>query len=757
MATTVDIPQDEGELTAREVSAYEKAQNIGANLASDMEIAGKAQKLVTNIVTENDERMMGLKRRWRGIYYMLSGNTLEKGGPEDVHVPELYKAAETIVPRVEEQIVERQPWFRMVPRRSVNKARADANEAYLDWQFSQARIRDLVQPYIRDTLFTQIGVFYVQWKVEEKMVAEREVVTSTKDGKLKKTVKVSEPKKKVTFFGPKVSLIDPFDFIIETKATNVQEANYVGHRAYMTVDQVKETGRRLGWINLDALDGANPGTTIATQSDWYSWPRDPTARYKTRFDETQPSPDGRPSKVEVVMLYVRASFDEGSTYDDYRVVLIGGKVIAEVRVNPLDKQYRPYAVARSSKSGHEFFSTGTFDNAVRLNQHADAYQQLFLSGAKLCGAPMGFAEEDSDIPDTLYRIRPGQILKGVGPIRFTQIPDGFLRAYPMVMGSLQKNIEEVVGAFRINMGQDTGGTATEASLSLQEGNRRTRGLVRAVADGLEQLLQIFHRMNNQFSVDDVEFPVIGKRALAMRKTTVNISPADLLDDVEFDMVGLHNSRNYGLRATGYQALLNAGAPFMMANMQNVDTLGILHDLVSELVGPDEADRYIKIPTPIEDLRSQREENEALLAGADIEVDAEDDDEAHMKEMAPLWRRASDPKSDMPKHVRQVVAKHWVMHEHQRAKKKAQKAVMDRRAQMQGAMAPPEAGGMQSQETGRSSPMAGGMSAGMEDLGQQIPGQTAGENPGPSDIRKGGRSGRRGSTINQTQNVASEAM
>lgn len=751
MAKNVAIPQDEGQLTPREVEAFEKAQLNEANIADTGDIAEQALKLVQGVVMETDDRMAGLRRRWRAIHHMLAGNTLERGGPEDVHVPELWKAAETIVPRVEEQILERQPWFRIVPKSQTNRLLAVANEAYIDWQFSQAKVRNLIQPAIRDALFNQVAIFYVNWHVEKKWVTPREIETKIVNGRQKRSIKVQDKQEKVTFFGPKVTMVDPLDFIIETKATDPQNATFIGHRAFMTIDQVRATGKRLGWKNLEKLDGAKPSVVSASSTEWYKYPRDPTARYQTLMDQTQPSPDGRPSKVEVVMLHTKASWDGGNTFDDYRIVIVGGTIVAEVRVNPLDGQYRPYAVIRTGKSGHEFFSIGTFDNAVRLNQHADAYQQSFLAGAKLAGQPMVFAEEDSDLPDTLYKVRPGQVLKGVGPVRMTQIPDGFLKAAPLVIGMLQKNIEETVGAFRINMGQDNGGTATEASLSLQEGNRRTRGLIRACADGLEQLLHIFHKMNKQFSVEDVEFPVLGKRALSLRKTVMNMSPADLLDDVEFEMVGLHNTRNYGLRATGFQAVLNAGAPLIMANPQSVDTLGILHDMFDELVGPEEADRYIKIPTPVDQLRSQSEENEALINGAEIEVDPDDDDDAHMREMVDLWNRATDPHSDMPQHVKFVVAKHWLEHEQQRAKKKAQQSVLDKRMQQRQSMLPPEAGGMQSPETGKASPQRGGMSDAMDELSSGPPGQAEDENPGPPDTRKAGRSTRKNSTISQSQN------
>lgn len=750
--TTYTVPQHPGEFTPEEAIAWAEAQINETNEAGDEVKAAKALKLAQGVVVGWEEALGGLKRRWRATYHMLSGNTLEKGGPEDVHVPEIYKAAETLVPRVEEAILEREPWFRVVPRQRRSRDQAATNAAYIDWQFQQAKVRSLIQPAIRDTLFTQAAAFHVWWDNQETERNQRTIERKFTDkGRLERKIRVQK-KKVIDYSGPRVKLVDPFDFIIDTKATNPQDATYVGHRAYLTMDQVLTLGKQRGWKNMETLDRLGPSGTLTATQDFYKWPRDPASRYKTRQDGTEPEMDGRPGKVEVVFLYTRATWDEGRTYDDYLIVVVAAKTVVEVRVNPNDGKYRPYATIRSSKSGHEFYSIGTFDNAVRLNQHLDAYHQLFLRGAKLAGSPMGFAEDDSDLPDTLYQIRPGKILKGVGNVRFTQIPDGFLRAAPLVVGMLQKNIEETVGAFRINMGQDTGGTATEASLSLQEGNRRTRGLIRAVGDGLEQLLHLFHKMNLQFSVEDVEFPVMGKRALEMRKTHINMTPADLLDDVEFELVGLNSTRTYGLKATGFQAIFNTATPLIQAHANNVDTLQMLHDMFDEFVGPSEADRYVKIPTSPQDLKPQTEENEGLLNGAEIEVDQDDNHEQHLRDLLPLYREAANPESKMHFEVRRVVAKHWHDHMTQLQRQNVMKEVMDRRNASRQAIAGSEAGRNVSPETGRASPAVGGMESALDEVSTGPPGQAQNENPGPADSRKSSRAGRKRQTVNQSENT-----
>ena len=740
----------EGEWTPAEAAAWHSANTLTNNLAGDEDRAKQVIRYVNSIHTEWSDRMRNMWRRWKATYYMLSGNTLERGGPADIHVPEIYKAIETMVPRLEEVVLDREPWFRIVPRREKDRDGAEANAAYIEWQFEQAKIRDLIHPAIRDMLITQISPFYCRWENRESMRNVREVKREIdKSGRLKKTVKIKR-KSVIDYSGPTAQLVDPFDFIMDTKATDPQKATFVGHRFWMTVDEIRRIGKASGWTNLSELDKRSSTLSpYGSESDAARWPRDPTSLFGNYLNQTGLNrEDERPEKMEVVILYSKWSLDQDENYDDYQMIVVGGKTCVDLRINPHDGGYRPYALMRDTKSGHELFGTGVFDNAIRINQHLDRYHQITLRAAEVSACPMVFAEEDSDLPDSLYKVRPFSVFKGVGPVRFTQVPDGTLRAAPMILGMLTNNIEETVGNFRINMGQNSNGTATEASLSLEEGNRRNRGHVRGMASGLEQLLTLFHKLNLQYSVEDVEFPVLGKRAIDLKRDYVNIGPADLLDDVKFEMVGLKSSRTYGMRQTGLIASMNVGMPLIAANPDSVDQVYMLHTLISETLGPEEADRIVRMPTPPDKLKSQFDENIGLLQGERIEVDPNDDHQGHIEVMVQmgLLPRAMSVSSDMPLAVREAVLAHFFEHQaHDRRRKAVEKSRQTSRGSS--VAVPEEAGGSPSS----SPPPPGGMSNAMAALGDEpSDGQTPLQNPGPPDVRKYGRGTRGGRTINQSE-------
>lgn len=746
--TTTAVPQDEGRLSPREAKAWQAATEIDApNRASDKRVCEEATKFAQNVVREWSDQMRALFRRWRVTLYMLAGNTLDRSGPEDIHVPELYKAVETLVPRIEEAIVERDPWFKIISRKPRDRRTAETVAAYMDWLFDQARIRETIQPAARNMLVCQSAVWYTRWETRVQRVTVRTERKEWKDGHLRRYVdkKVEDH---VTYFGPKAHLVDPFDFIIDPKSTNAQDAVYVGHRSWMTIDDIRRLGKQYGWVNLGEELDAIGGARSDYQTRYYSWPRDPTSL--TMLEDLQNRhTDGRPGKIEVTILYSRYDIDGTGDYRDYQFVISGGKVIHEVRLNQHDNERRPYAIARATNNGHEFHGIGPLDNAVRLNQHLDRYHQIFLRSAEVAACPMVFAEEDSDLPDSLYKVQPFSVFKGTGPVRFSSVPDGTLQAAPMVLGTLQRNIEETVGAFRIQMGQDqTGGTATEASLSLQEGNRRTRGLIRGLAGGLEQLLECFYHLTRQHSIADVEFPVLGKRALDLKRDHVTINPADLLDDVKFDLIGLHSLRTNGLKSTGLQLFGNAMAPFIMANPQAVDQTRLMHKFATEFIGPEDADEIVKVPTKIEDLNSQEEENEGLIQGTEIDVDPDDDHKAHLEVIEPLYQRALHDE-DMPVDVKGPIFLHRMQHVYALQRQQAQEAAEKKRMPQQEEL-PPEAGG-QVGPSGQS-PKAGGMSDAMSQLAGSPGGQTPGETPGPRDGSKQPRPGGAGRPMSQSDNM-----
>lgn len=728
MTAALTVREQPGTLTAAEAHAWTQAQIQYENLAGDRDIAARALKIAKEIVTEWDTKVQPLHRRWRATHFMLTGNTLDRSSPEDIHVPELYKMIETIVPRIEEQLRKKEPWFRCVGRKPIDKRDALSIAAFLDWQLDQTKFQLLFQPLVRDMLVCQVAAIKTLWDRREvrrfkknwtKIVGPDGEVAYKQNGKW-----VDE----IDYDGPVDKLVDPFDFIMDPKATDPQLAAYVGDRCWMTWPEIERYGSMFGWENLNEVrDAVQQNSLTDTRSDFYRWSRDPTAKYGGPPNYVNQG-GGRPPVFEVVNLWLKAQVTEDGDYKEFEFVVINGQTMAVVRQNILEGQFRPYSIFRTAKNGHELYGIGPLDNAVRINQHLDRLHAIGLRSAEIAGCPMVFASEDSDMPDSLYKVRPFTVFKGVGDVKFSQVPDGMIRALPMFLQLLSMNIQETVGAYKIQMGQEvTGGTATEATLALQEGNRRTRGLILSVADGLDQLLHIHHRFNQMLVIGKTVFRAIGKRGIELQKEYVELGPDTLMADVDFEFVGLRDQSNYGLRSVGYQTLGNAYAPFILANADRVNQLRMLHGATEELIGPDEADALIRVPTDPSMLRSQEEEMLVLLAGVECEVSEEDDDEQHWKTLLPYWREALKGENGKFKgqpRVIEAILRHGFAHQYSMKRKEAQQAAAQQRQKMLELTQPAQAGGTPG--VGAKAPQRGGL---------EQPGQTKGQNPGPADSRK----------------------
>jgi hypothetical protein len=736
---TSTIPIDSSQNFIGAMASVEVDQD--SNLAgSSREFDERICKHVRERVTAFREVMIPLYRRWRLTYWMLAGNTIDQAGPMEVHIPELHKMIETIVPRIEEALLDPDPWFRVKARRETDQDVCDTIGAYLDWQLDQAGFRDLIQGSIRDLLVTQVCAWKFGWdrRVEKRPHRER---TLNSDGTIsyRRTMK-----RKKTYDGPTINVIDPFDFIIDPKSTDPQTARYVGEVCWYTFEELKQF-EAMGFIkNVDKLkDVKTKDSQFDRTADTYKINRSPIDRFRGEDARLQ-RVDGEQELYEVCNLCCKFQLTEDGEFEESILTVANGTVCLAALPNFYDYKMRPYATARSSRNAHDFFGIGVLDNAVRLNQHLDRAHAIGLRAFEVGGQPMIFAENDDDIPSSLYKAQPFKVIKGAGRVQMTTVPEGVLRNIPTMLGMLSRDIEETVGSFRIQMGQESSaGTLGQSTLSLQEGNRRMRGLIRNITSLLNQTLKVIYKQDIQFVTEEDEFRVLGKRAAILRTEFGKVSPETFMEDVDFEFVGLESLHTYGLKATALQQILGVAGPLIVQNGSNVDQLQILHELFSALLGGDTADRIVKLKSPRDTRMTQEEENLHISKGRMIEVDPADPHGHHIMVLLPLYMRMkSDPNVD-PKAMF-AAEKHMREHEVGYRRDREQQMVQARDQAAQAAPGAPEAGGTQSPDGRSRSPLAGGLSAAMNS-------QPKGQTPGPAAPGRLQQMGRAEPPIPQMQN------
>lgn len=728
--TSVAIPRHDGPVTKEQAIAFRDAQIVYPNLASDDKVKDRVHIYVQQEVKAYEHKTETLQRRWRVLTHLLRGNSVARTTSSDVHVPELYKMLETLVPRIEEAVLEYDPWFRLRGRDAEDRELTDLRAAWLDWQLDQMRWRDHVQPAIRSMLTYQVACAKVFWDTRWVDVPER-VPIEGDDGSIVR-IEVKKPKPKITFDGPDIRLVDPFDLVIDTRATGAQDALYVGHYSYLTLGEIQHYAE-LGIFDKTAvgtLKDREPRNRTATEREWNKLARSVTEWAVEGYDR---------SKHGVKLFKVLDLWGKFDLYGDGReiesvITLVDGEVVVQARENFYDKKIRPFAIARAAKEGWDFFNTGPLDLAVRVNQEIDRHRGNALRAHDLEISPFVIVDDASDFPDSMLDVRPGKVFESPGDVTFGSIPST-LKDYPMVHAMLRQDMEEITGAFRLMQGQEGGNTATEVERRLKEGNRRIKSYVRSFADMSEQLLRIMDSLNQQFIIKDHQFRVLGKRSKKLRDYAV-IGPDTFLRDVDFEFLGIAELHTLGSRATGLMNYMQTMMPLIVQNPGEINALGMAKELYELTVGKLHSDENIKVPEDMEDLMDQVEENRLLVQGTLVEVSEGDDDVEHVRKMLPIMK--SRQFFEMTEHAQYAFIKHREDHVKSFERKKARRAALEQRSQNQ--MLPPEAGGRAGPAT---SPQAGGFSAAM------TPG---GETPGPARDQAASKVNRAGAGVDQPRNM-----
>jgi hypothetical protein len=737
---TTRIRQDAGPMTAETAAKWTRAQIYYPNHASKEDYVARARAAATAAVDEHSGEVRILRDRWRATNRMLAGNTLDRLGPEDVHIPEVAKLVKTLVPRLVGAVMDRDPWFKCKGRKPSKQKMVDTIAAHLDWQADQAKLIDvdLLNNWVLDAIVTQAGVFKTCYaRRTRKFVRQTRSSTVDEETGVVTHDFVPEEVDEVVYDGWAVDLVDPFDFIVDvTRIDPLENGRYIGDRSRHSMATLQNL-EQMGWFeNVEEVKRLYPeGTPMDTETAFYK-----SERAATQFMVGTKFVNG---DYEVVELWMPHDLHGDGNKVECVISMIG-QVVVQVRENPNNQKFKPYAICRFSDAAHAFYGTGVLDGAIRLNQVIDRLWGHFIRGAALMATPIGVTEERGSLPDSLYRVIPGTVYEGVTGMNWMKVPN-VLDAAPLVTGKLQRDIEEIVGVYKIQVGQESdGNTATQATLSLREGNKRIEHLIRSMSKGLVRVLQQGFKYNGQYLTDETTFRVLGRRIADVESDYLTIGPDFYLEDVDFVISGLSSIASHGMRATMLQSILNSTLPLIVANADRVDSLGIVHELMHEMVGPDEADRFVRLPTDPERMFPQDQENIYLLQGQQVEVSPEDPHKEHLRKIAPLLEAIAQGRIKNPRVVA-FVMEHALNHELLEQRAEQERMVAEQRAQQRALAAPQSAGGQQA------APARGGLEPSLS-----RPGGTKDQTPGPPNMDRQPRIGGGSRPVSQSRDQESES-
>lgn len=695
------------------------------------------------------QRMQQSMNRWATNWAAANGEAVWHEHDDDLHVPETKKALDSKVARVEEALLEFDPLFECEGRRKdLPRFTSQIIVSWVTSLMETGQIRDYVQPSCRDAELGNLSAIKVGWDYQEDLVVERKnELRFNKNGKpYRHDERVM--RKAVVKSGPRYDLVDPFWFFVDLDAGRVDDAEFIGDESEMflhTAEQKAKLGmfskKKIQEIREKRHASQDAGSGMTMKSEM------PDV-YRRARSVASPWISARDTQSEHSATKLRAIecwgwFDFGDGYDGV-VDPLGQKVTGTQRVvatllagvcvrfqlNPYDKKFVPYAVARINRNGHSFDAPANFDSVVQMNAQYDAIHSTLMKTAHLGAAPLIITANDTDLPDSILGVLPGTVLRSTGQWDMVKVPDTPPQTIQYWHTYFRREIEESSGALRVF--ESPQGTATETNRKVQEQQRMVRNSIRAIGEQLKRVALLTYWMSAQFSTGPERFRVLGKAASVLGKTA-QITPDILQEDVEFRFIGVESMHTFGSRHANMRQWTNAWGP-MLAQAPGVNMMALMRQDYEMSVGRSQINEIFPDATAPWETMPQREENEMLLAGNEVPVSKNDDDWQHIEELVPLLQKKQ------PDYILQILTDHLNAHLESAQRKEAEKAAQQAAADQNAALM----GGQGGQPGVDRPPPEGGM-----------PAQSKGTTPGPTQPRTVARTGRSGNGTSQSQRADAE--
>lgn len=666
---TKTFTEDPAGLSPAEAKSWLEIQIPYENHATNPDLAVQAYSFCKDLVHKFQSRMHPVYDQWavnqsfiRGTYYNRSPWDVD-----DIHSPAMYVALETLVPRIEEAIYPNREWFQCLGREKMDKKDQDKLRDLLLYQMEAIDHIGDANGGIRDMLTYQIVCAKIYWDTHiDNTRVKREWSKETIEGKTKWKSKVSRDEK-IVFNGPRCNLIDPFDMLFDTDRTKIEEMQYIGNWCRLPYSYIERMGNLGLYANHTELWDQAP----LSRWDYSTYEKEERKPDYGHYVTGQKYNQDGDKEFEVLELWGKYDIHRNGAPVECVITIANNNVILQVRENYHDDKHRPYAIGRAARDAHDLLNVGPLDHCARLNAAQDFHRQLFSRAHENTITPTVLIDEQNDIPREVTALHAGKFItvndiNGVKELKLSST----LNDWAGTEAILNTNIEEVSGATKAVKGSGASDTATENINDLKEASRRLRAYVNSYTQFENDILRQFHSLNRQFCTGPIKYRVLGKRAAGMDIYDV-LEPELLNYDVDFDFAATGSIHSGELRHTQLLQFLNVAHPYVVAQMGQINIPYLLKELAREALPSLDVDKVIKVPTPLDELLTQSQENMLLAQGQKLEVDPQDDDETHLEELSELKLRAVYGQLD--DHVAMAVLEHWNKHVIQLERKRQQQA------------------------------------------------------------------------------------
>ena len=450
-----------------------------------------------------DERLEIAKRNTQAKFKIFNecdaiyhGSGKQQFTNSQIHNPYSWSNVETIVPRM----VAKSPTIVYRPREESDEETSEIHTALFDyWWDIDGAFRKIVA-LIKDGLIYGTGVAKVYWKTIEKEVTTyiydqtgRPVLDENGDY-LVETRKVKDHD------DPTLENVNIYDFFIDPEATEIQDANWVIHRYWKTLDALEQAGIYKNLRTLKRYLSNNSAEERSTEE-------------KTRREYAygqQVENDSTVDKVEIWEMWDK----------DGLTMVAAGNVVIREQSNPFWHGQKPFIVFRDSVVPNEFYGKGEIEPVKKLqytldtiqNQIIDNRTQILMNMWKVKG-------ENVDESELVYRpngiIHVSSEFEDVLPIT----PIDVTKNASQDLALVKADIQQALGIYDYSKGGESQAnkTATGISLVQEAANARFAHKIQLFEEALKELGNFILALYQQFVTDEKVIRVAGEKGVEYKR------------------------------------------------------------------------------------------------------------------------------------------------------------------------------------------------------------------------------------------------
>jgi hypothetical protein len=353
-------------------------------------------------------------------------------------------------------------------------------------------------------------------------------------------------REEVVYDAPYVEVIDLEDLILPAGASDIQSADHVIHRLWLSMDYLKRRAAEGIYRGVESLEAASEGGLSTAGSS-----ADSLKRLKDDLEGVSygPGSSRKKGRREILEAYYRYDID-GDGYEEECIFTVDRQAEVLLRAVLLDTVFahgqRPFVAMKFMPVPGRFYAIGIPELIEHLQDELNAIHNQRIDFGTITNTPFGWYRPASGFKPEVHTIEPGKLfpVDAVGDVQLASFPNATIWGEREEM-VLMAYLERLLGISDFNVGRqidrmNAPKTATATLALLQEGNVRLDLIVRRVQHAFKTFLAQILQLYQQYVPPGKVIRVLGPDG---RDAFLPISREDIRGKFDFALLGTSASAN----------------------------------------------------------------------------------------------------------------------------------------------------------------------------------------------------------------------